>query len=85
MTSIITNLGGDQHGQFSVITKTQSIDDQKLQKLRDLADREYQNACGAGYSKEDIDDLKVTLTRNRLCGMIGEAVVAELEALFGQD
>jgi FAD synthase len=85
VTSIITNLGGNQHGQFSIITKTQSIDNQKLKKLRDLADREYQNACEAGYSMEDIEDLKVTITRKRLCEMLEEGGVAELEALFGQD
>jgi len=45
---IITNLGGNQHGKFSIITKTQQIDNQKLQLLRDQADREYQNAFGAG-------------------------------------
>lgn len=85
MKSIITNLGGNQHGKFSVITKKQSIDNQKLQKLRDLADREYQNTCEAGYSMIDIEDLKVTITRNRLCEVIGEGGVVELEALFGKD
>ena len=34
---------------------------------------------------EDIEDLKITITRNRLCEMIGEDAIAELEALFGQD
>ena len=34
---------------------------------------------------EDIEDLKITMTRNRLCEMVGEAGVAELEKHFGQD
>jgi len=34
---------------------------------------------------EDIEDLKINITRNRLFEMIGEGGVAELEALFGND
>ena len=34
---------------------------------------------------EDIEDLKITITRNRLCEMIGGVGVAELEALLGHD
>ena len=53
-------------------------------KLRILADQKFDNAVKNSNHTNEVDDLKINLSRADLVGYIGSEAVLELERTFGQ-
>ena len=53
-------------------------------KLRILADQKFDNAVKNSNHTNEVDDLKINLSRADLVGHIGSEAVLELERTFGQ-
>ena len=53
-------------------------------KLRILADQKFDDAVKNSNHTNEVDDLKINLSRADLVGYIGSEAVLELERTFGQ-
>lgn len=77
--ALIETLRGDQDAEFS--TMELQADD-KAKMLIEFADRTYKESVEKQMSQEDLDDLKINLTKEELVQLIGEELCAKLESIF---
>lgn len=77
---MISNLKGNHQAKFALIPSLKNLTQDKLMKLRAIADTKYERAISNG--ELELDDLKIDLTREELVGHIGSIAVKELESTF---
>ncbi len=72
---------GNHQAKFALIPKLKHLTQDKLMKLREIADNRYERALS--NEERELDDLKINLSREELVTFIGSLAVEELESTFG--
>ena len=82
VNTVINKLKGNHQAKFDLIPSLKNLSQDKLMKLRAIADTKYERAISNG--EKELDDLKIDLTREELVVHVGSIAVEELESTFGQ-
>ena len=76
------NRGARFDAEFTVINQVSAINKEKIEMLREFADRKYHTI--PIEKRLANDDLKIALSRSELEAIVGNEAVKELEATFGE-
>ena len=73
--ALIETLNGDQEAEFATMELPA---EDKARMLVEFADRSYKEVVERQMKKEELDDLKINLTREELVQLIGEELCMKL-------